>query len=369
MIHILTHEYPPQRGGAGVYCREIALAACKNSMKISVWAPSGSTLDSNIEMIELPWCGSQSFFSSWKLVQKTKKFITQKKNHKVIFHLAEPGSTRAFIRFGWLLRPKIKFILTIHGSELLRFTRNPIEKWLFKKLLSRCSRIHVLSKFNENQLIGMYPFTKTFTLRIPGAPASDVITRKQKIESQTNSETIQILSVGRIHPRKGQDQIIRALLQLSKETQKNLYLCFVGPNNHPKYSMTIRNLVKDFAGEVTFEGDCTNQKLASIYAESDIFALTSFPTIKSVEGFGLVYLEASAHGLPIIASKTGGVEDTVIDKETGLLSEPNDIEALSKNLLTLISDKNYRKKIGQNGIEWASRHNWGNTAKKLYSDI
>ncbi|HAD21297.1 MAG TPA: glycosyl transferase family 1, partial [Opitutae bacterium] len=64
-----------------------------------------------------------------------------------------------------------------------------------------------------------------------------------------------------------------------------------------------------------------------------------------------------------------GVEDAVIDNETGLLSEPNDIETLSKNFLTLISEKNYRKKIGQNGIEWAKSHNWDNTAKKLYSDI
>jgi len=366
---LLTHEFPPQRGGAGIYCREIALAACKNSMNVSVWAPSGSTSDDEIEMIELPWVGSQSFVSSWKLIQKTKNFILKNKEQSTVFHLAEPGSTRAFIRFGWMIRSNIKFILTIHGSELLRFTRNPFEKWLFKKLLSRCSRIHVLSKFNESQLIGLYPFAKTYIKRIPGAPASGVITPKQKLENQTNSETIQIVSVGRIHPRKGQDQILLALLKLPKTTQKSLQLSFVGPTNNPKYSMSIQNLVEKFSGEVTFKGDCTDQELASIYAESDIFALTSLPKTKSVEGFGFVYLEASAHGLPIIANKTGGVEDAVIDNKTGLLSEPNDIETLSKNFLSLISDKNFRKRIGQNGIEWASSHNWDNTAMKLYSNI
>ena len=366
---LLTHEYPPKRGGAGVYCREMAIAAQKNSIKVSVWAPSGSTRDDEIEMIELPWAGSQSFISSWKLVSKIKKFITTNEDHRAVFHLAEPGSTRAFIRFGWMSHSKIKFILTIHGSELLRFTRNPFEKWLFKKLLSRCSRIHVLSKFNESQLIGLYPFTKTYIKRIPGAPASGVITPKQKLENQTNSETIQIVSVGRIHPRKGQDQILLALLKLPVETQKSLHLYFVGPTNNPKYSMSIKNLVEKFSGEVTFKGDCTDQELASIYAESDIFALTSLPKTKSVEGFGFVYLEASAHGLPIIANRTGGVEDAVIDNKTGLLSEPNDIETLSKNFLSLISDKNFRKRIGQNGIEWASSHNWDNSAMKLYSNI
>jgi phosphatidylinositol alpha-1,6-mannosyltransferase len=320
-------------------------------------------------MIALPWTGSQSFISSWKLVRKIKKFITTKEDDRIVFHLAEPGSTRAFIRFGWIIHSNITFILTIHGSELLRFTRNPIEKWLFKKLLGLCSRIHVLSRYNESQLIGLYPFTKTFVKRMPGAAATGVYPEKQNPENQTNSELIQIVCVGRIHPRKGQDQIILALLKLPTETQKSLHLCFVGPINNPKYSMTIQNLAKEFAGEVTFEGDCADQELASIYAKSDIFALTSLPTPKSVEGFGFVYLEASAHGLPIIANKTGGVEDAVIDNKTGLLSEPNDLETLSKNFLSLISDKNYRKKIGQNGIEWASSHNWDNTAKKLYSEI
>ena len=149
-----------------MYCRNAA--AQKHSRKVSVWAPTGSTKDDEIEMLELPWAGSQSFISSWKLVSKIKKFITTKEDHRAIFHLAEPGSTRAFIRFGWLISPEIRFILTIHGSELLRFTRNPIEKWLFKKLLSRCSRIHVLSKFNERNLIGIFPSTKEVIRRIPG---------------------------------------------------------------------------------------------------------------------------------------------------------------------------------------------------------
>ena len=368
-IIIVTHEYPPQRGGAGVYCREIALAACKNSMKVSVWAPTGSTKDDEIEMLELPWAGSQNFISSWKLVRKIKKFITTKEDHRAVFHLAEPGSTRAFIRFGWLISPEIRFILTIHGSELLRFTRNPIEKWLFKKLLSRCSRIHVLSKFNERNLFGIFPSTKEVIRRIRGAPATGVRPQKQDPENQNKSKTIQIICVGRIHPRKGQNQILFALSKLPEETQKKLHLRFVGPIKNPKYLSHIQNLSGEFSGKVTFDGDCTDEELALLYAKSDIFTLTSLPKPKSVEGFGFVYLEASAYGIPIIANRTGGVEDAVLNKKTGLLSEPKDLENLAKNFHTLISDENYRKMLGQNGIKWASSHSWGNTARKLYSDI
>ena len=214
-----------------------------------------------LEMLELPWAGSQSFISSWKLVRKIKKFITTKEDHRAVFHLAEPGSTRAFIRFGWLISPEIRFILTIHGSELLRFTRNPIEKWLFKKLLSRCSRIHVLSKFNERNLIGIFPSTKEVIRRIPGAPATGVSPQKQDPENQNKSKTIQIVCVGRIHPRKGQNQILFALSKLPEETQKKLHLRFVGPIKNPKYLSHIQNLSGEFSGKVTFDGDCTDEEL------------------------------------------------------------------------------------------------------------
>ena len=368
MICILTHEYPPVRGGAGVYCREMALAASKNSIKVSVWAPSGSIKDDSFKLTYLPWKGSQSFFSSWRLVHKTKKSIIDEHTQNTVLHLAEPGSTRAFIRFGWLIRKKLRIIITIHGSELLRFTRNPVERWLFKKLLYRCSKIHVLSRFNEKKLVDLYPITKSIVKRIPGAPASGLTLSKPASETQNNLNTIQILCVGRIHPRKGQDQILNALMKLQKETQKKINVCFVGPGTKTKYFLSIKNLADEFSGKVSFEDDCTDQKLSFIYAKSDIFALTSLPKANSVEGFGLVYLEAAAYGLPIIANQTGGVEDTVINEKTGLLSKPRDLENLTKNFKRLIDDELLRKKLGANGIEWANSHDWERTAKDLYSN-
>jgi len=82
----------------------------------------------------------------------------------------------------------------------------------------------VLSKFNERNLIGIFPSTKEVIRRIPGAPATGVSPQKQDPENQNKSKTIQIVCVGRIHPRKGQDQILLALRKLPKETQKKNYI-------------------------------------------------------------------------------------------------------------------------------------------------
>ena len=143
-------------------------------------------------------------------------------------------------------------------------------------------------------MVDLYPITKSIVKRIPGAPASGLTLSKPESETKNDLNNIQILCVGRIHPRKGQDQILNAPDEITKRNTKKINVCFVGPGKKPKYFLSIKNLVNEFLGKVSFEDDCTDQQLSSIYARSDIFALTSLPKANSLEGFGLVYLEAAA---------------------------------------------------------------------------
>ena len=127
---------PHIKGVLGFIVKSLPYAANKIGVNIEVWAPKGAATNNRFSIKELPWKGSQGFTAGCFLITK---FIKQKlaKREDIIIHLAELGSMRAFIRFGWLLHFVPPLILTIHGSELLRFTRNPLEKWLFKKLLQR----------------------------------------------------------------------------------------------------------------------------------------------------------------------------------------------------------------------------------------
>ena len=144
----------------------------------------------------------------------------------------------------------------------------------------------MLSKFNERNLIGIFPSTRKLSKdsrsQQRGEPS------KQDPENQNKSKTIQIVCVGRIHPRKGQDQILLALRKLPKETQKKLHLRFVGPIKNPKYLSHIQNLSREFSGKVTFDGDCTDEELALLYAKSDILPLLA--KTKKRGGFRVCYL-------------------------------------------------------------------------------
>jgi phosphatidylinositol alpha-1,6-mannosyltransferase len=106
--------------------------------------------------------------------------------------------------------------------------------------------------------------------------------------------------------------------------------------------------------------------LRSEYEKADLFALTSIPLAKSVEGFGFVYLEASAHGLPIVANRTGGVEDAVVNGQTGLLADPQNQSEVTEHLVTLMEDKDLREATGNAGVQWATEHSWEKVAQALY---
>ena len=121
--------------------------------------------------------------------------------------------------------------------------------------------------------------------------------------------------------------------------------------------------------EVVFCGEADDAALQRHYAEADVFALTSELQSKSVEGFGLVYLEASASGLPILGHRTGGVEDAVQDGVTGLLVEPGDQAGLDSALATLVEDAALRERLGANGRKWARKFSWDRCAEAVYGDL
>ena len=366
-IILITHEYPPQRGGAGVYCEELGFAASKQSINFEIWAPAGTPINDGAKVKKMPHKGSQDWSCSWSLL----KFIKKNRYSAKYLHVADPGSLRAMIRLGWLLSNLPPLIITIHGSELLRFTRFRAERFLFRRILKRAQKIHVLSRHNEERLKEFCPESSKNILRIPGAPARRVLPLEyntQENEEKQSKDTITLLCVGRIHPRKGQFELIQAICQLSTDTQKKLIFRIAGPVIKKSYFEKLKRLAGKTDCRIEFLGDLNDSELRDEYENSDLFALTSIPQKKSIEGFGFVYLEASAHGLPVIAHRTGGVEDAVVDGETGFLANPNDLTDLSQKIELLVKDEEMRKRMGARGKEWASTHIWGEVASRLYED-
>jgi glycosyltransferase involved in cell wall biosynthesis len=154
-----------------------------------------------------------------------------------------------------------------------------------------------------------------------------------------------ILAVGRWDARekyKGADELIRALPQLTKSFPE-VQLALVGRGDDIPRLKSIASELNVSASVHFLEKITTDDQLAACYASAEIFALPS-----TGEGFGIVFLEAMAFGLPVVGANAGGVTDIIQHQTNGLLVPPKNPEALTQALMQLLKDANLRTILGQN---------------------
>jgi glycosyltransferase involved in cell wall biosynthesis len=185
-----------------------------------------------------------------------------------------------------------------------------------------------------NQVIGQ---TKPYIVVYPAAdhrqpPAHDTVVQAitQRLQQ---SAPLQLLFVGNLTERKGLHTVLRALARVESS---RWHLHIVGsPEIHPNYSHAMHEMGDTLAlsPRLTWHGRLSDQELARLYATSDLLVMPSY------EGFGIVYLEAMAYGLPVIATNAGGAPEVVSPGINGFLIPPDDDLSLAKYLDHLISNR------------------------------
>jgi phosphatidylinositol alpha-1,6-mannosyltransferase len=167
-----------------------------------------------------------------------------------------------------------------------------------------------------------------------------------------------IVCVSRLVPRKGQDTLVRALPLVRRAVPDAALLLVSGGPHRPTLQRMARDL--DVADHVVFTGTVPWAELPEHYAAGDVFAMPCRTRNGGldVEGLGIVYLEASAIGLPVIAGDSGGAPDAVRDGETGYVVGGRDVPALAGRLVELLTDEGLRQKMGAAGRAWVEAE-WG----------
>jgi len=166
-----------------------------------------------------------------------------------------------------------------------------------------------------------------------------------------------IVSVGRLVHRKGQDHLIQSMPEILKSVP-NAHILMVGQG---PYLSHLKKLVKDLnlVDHVSFIGRIQYTQLPQYICAGDVFVMPSRSRFfgLEVEGLGIVYLEASACGLPVIAGSSGGAPDAVVDGVTGIVVDGENNQEIAHAVITLLSDLEQAKKIGTAGRDWIVK-NW-----------
>jgi len=256
---------------------------------------------------------------------------------------------------GWLgkwgrERWGLPFDIFAYGFEFMKYRRNPIARRFLLNIFKAAERVLTISEFTARELahFGVPPERIT---RIPlGVDTErfrpDLDGSELRRRFGRERERV-LLSVGRLIPRKGQHLVIHALKRLTQEHPNVVYwIVGRGPERQ-----ALKALAKQLGIEhhVHFFDYVPDDQLPLFYAACDVFVLPTAQVGDSVEGYGLVFLEAAACAKPVLAGRSGGVPEAVIDGQTGILVDPSDPDALADLLTNLLHSPERLQQLGAAG--------------------
>jgi len=275
---------------------------------------------------------------------------------------------------GWLLWQTlgIPYIVYTHGKEVLENQRDSEKNLLMNLVFSQAARVVSNSNYT-GELVKACGVAPEKVVRI--TPGIDVRQWRnvpegghlQALRARYDLENRPvILSVGRLLERKGIDRTIAALPRVLAKFPETVYLVVGDGPDRDRLERQVEEL--NLGQSVRFTGAMSDADLQAAYHLGTVFAMVSRQPQGSheVEGFGIVYLEANICGLPVVAGRSGGVPDAVVDGKTGYLVDPEDPEAIAAAIVRLLENRPLREQMGEFGRERAiAEFDWSRCAVKL----
>ncbi|MFH1286661.1 MAG: glycosyltransferase family 4 protein [Candidatus Magasanikbacteria bacterium] len=337
---IVTLEFPPTVGGIATYVHDMA-----NAMD-----PSKTIVLTPEHKEQKQFDGRQRYkilrkklFSPkfiwprwWKLVRHVKKIVKQEEIELIMVHHVLPAGYAAILRkkFG-----KIPFLLFSHGTDLVAGTATKWKKRMVTMVSQHADQIvfnseslkrrflRVLPQFEEKSLV-LYPCPNPSFLQSPDPKELDALKARYALKGKNV-----ILSVSRLAEGKGFPHLLRMMPEVLEKAPHTVWM-IVGDG--PKKDDLIKQIQEmNLQNVIRFIGETPHKDIKKYYYLADLFVLLTHPDEGREEGLGLVFLEAAAAGLPVVAGRSGGVEEAVKDKETGLVV---DLRAQAKDIPAMISE-------------------------------
>lgn len=281
-----------------------------------------------------------------------KAIVRDRQIKTVFFGAAAPLGLLA----GGLRRAGVKTIVALtHGHEVWWAKVWPFS-WAIKYMSQRIDHLTYLGDYTK-RAISQSVTAQAAAKMVKIAPGIDtdhfapVESYQLRAELNLTDKKV-IVSVGRLVHRKGQDILIEAMPEITRHIP-NAHILMIGEGPYRSY---LENRVKalQLEDQVTFIGRLQYQELPRYICVGDLFVMPSRSRLAGleVEGLGIVYLEASACGLPVIAGDSGGAPDAVLQGETGLVVDGTSKSEVAEAVVELLADSARSHSMGLRGRQW-----------------
>jgi glycosyltransferase involved in cell wall biosynthesis len=372
-ILLITTEYPPITGGIGTYVYQLASAAAKRGHDVTVFAPDFGKPASELAGYDPGFTVVRYSGGSYTIRDFTRYFSAVWRQlgaaHYDVVHAADWPSAlmmRNVNRF-----KRVPYVVTVHGTDVLLMPHSRQIKLFGSRIFEMPQRIMTNSSFTRDLLLENFPAVDParvdVTLLGVGPewfePVEDATSTLRRLGIA--EDRFRMLTVARLDERKGHRLVFRALGELPAQLAARMTYIVVGKGD-AAYTEELHRLAENCPVPTVFTGPVANEDLKALYATADVFCMPGEPHPRRVEGFGLVYLEAAAQGVPAIASRVGAIPEVVVDGETGIVIAPSDYEALRSSIERVVTEPELLGRLGDNAREWARSFTWDRCAEKTY---
>ena len=368
-VLLVTNDFPPRRGGIQSYLGELVDRLARTGMhELTVYAPQWKGADAfdaraGNRVVRHP---GTLMLPGPAVDARMRALIGEEAIDTVWFGAAAPlgllaararqaGATRVLAsthghEVGWSMLPVARSVLRRigEGADVVTF-------------VSRYTRARFASAFGPNAVLEhLPPGVDTDRFRPDPAARAELRARYRLGQRPT------VVCVSRLVPRKGQDMLIRALPEIRRRVDgAALVVAGGGP-----YLDALRLLAQrhGVAEHVTFTGGVPAAELPAYHALADVFAMPcrTRGAGLDVEGLGIVFLEASATGVPVIAGSSGGAPETVQHNKTGLVVDGRSVGQVADAVTELLANPDRAAVMGAAGRDWVNAHwRWDTLAARL----
>lgn len=371
-VLLVTNDFPPRRGGIQSYLENLVdeLVAVGRHTLV-VYAPKwrgveeydAAARDSGYEVVRHP---TSLMLPEPSVASRMRKLISSRGIDTVWFGAAAPLA---------LLSPVARdagasrVIASTHGHEV-GWSMLPVARNALRRIGNNTDVVTFISDYTRGRFAAAFGPNAALERLSPGVDVdrfepNSVARAELRARYGVGTRPV-VMCLSRLVPRKGQDMLIRALPAI-RERIEGTALVIVGGGS---YRDDLRRLAHDFgvADHVVFTDGVPAEELAAHHAMADVFAMPcrTRGSGLDVEGFGIVYLEASATGVPVVAGNSGGAPETVVDGETGLVVDGWDVGAIAAAVGDLLADPDRAAAMGAAGRRWVvDNWQWHIKARRL----
>ena len=235
-----------------------------------------------------------------------------------------------------------KKICLIHSKEI----NHKKGSWLNKRVLNVLNNIEYVvanSNFTKNLAIDLGVLSEKIIVINPGIDPVYKVPEDlmKKAEDIFGAKKNRLITVSRFDKRKNHEKVIMALRNLKEIYPDIIYLCIGYGDEEENIKKLVEQL--NLGNQVIFLKNISNDLKNALVASSNIFIMPSIIDKKSIEGFGIAFVEAAQFGVPSIGGKDGGASDAIVHEKTGLICDGNSLEDISASVDTLLKDRKYKE--------------------------